>query len=104
MSRAGMDGWRYPGEGQKVCQPSERANVRTTGKEATERTLCQPQRVRRGDKMPAREARPTAEVVCLEAPEEFYAVGQWFEDFSQVTDAEVVAILQQAGLQPVPVS
>ena len=54
--------------------------------------------------MPAREARPTAEVVCLEVPEVFYAVGQWFEDCSQVTDAEVVAILQQAGLQPVPVS
>jgi predicted phosphoribosyltransferase len=37
------------------------------------------------------------EVVCLEAPEELYAVGLWFEDFSQVTDAEVVAILQQAS-------
>jgi predicted phosphoribosyltransferase len=37
------------------------------------------------------------EVVCLEAPEEFYAVGHWFEDFSQVTDAEVVAILRQAS-------
>jgi putative phosphoribosyl transferase len=37
------------------------------------------------------------EVVCLEAPEEFYAVGQFFEDFSQVTDAEVVAILQQTS-------
>jgi predicted phosphoribosyltransferase len=44
------------------------------------------------------------EVVCLEAPEELYAVGLWFEDFSQVTDAEVVAILQQARPQPVPAS
>jgi predicted phosphoribosyltransferase len=35
------------------------------------------------------------EVVCLEAPDEFYAVGEFFEDFSQVTDAEVVTILQQ---------
>ena len=42
-------------------------------------------------------AQEANEVVCLEAPEEFYAVGQWFEDFSQVTDAEVVAILQQAS-------
>ena len=44
------------------------------------------------------------EVVCLEAPEEFYAVGQFFEDFSQVTDAEVVAILQQASASSVPAS
>jgi putative phosphoribosyl transferase len=44
------------------------------------------------------------EVVCLEAPEEFYAVGQWFEDFSQVTDAEVVAILQQTSPHPVSAS
>ncbi|MBI4525582.1 MAG: phosphoribosyltransferase [Deltaproteobacteria bacterium] len=33
------------------------------------------------------------EVVCLEAPEHFYAVGEFFEDFSQVTDDEVIAIL-----------
>ena len=44
------------------------------------------------------------EVVCLEAPEEFYAVGQFFEDFSQVTDAEVVAILQQTSASSVPAS
>jgi predicted phosphoribosyltransferase len=49
-----------------------------------------------------RMAQEADEVVCLEAPEDFYAVGQWFEDFSQVTDAEVVALLQQASLQPVP--
>jgi putative phosphoribosyl transferase len=42
------------------------------------------------------------EVVCLEAPEEFYAVGQFFEDFSQVTDAEVVTILRQTSASPVP--
>lgn len=33
------------------------------------------------------------EVVCLQAPEAFYAVGEWFEDFSEVTDAMVVAAL-----------
>jgi predicted phosphoribosyltransferase len=43
-------------------------------------------------------------VVCLEAPEEFYAVGQFFEDFSQVTDTEVVAILQQTRTSSVPAS
>jgi predicted phosphoribosyltransferase len=34
------------------------------------------------------------EVVCLEIPDHFYAVGQFFEDFSQVSDAEVVAMLR----------
>jgi len=33
------------------------------------------------------------EVVCLHAPEEFYAVGQFFADFSQVTDEMVVDAL-----------
>jgi predicted phosphoribosyltransferase len=33
------------------------------------------------------------EVVCLEAPMHFYAVGQFFEDFSEVTDEMVVAAL-----------
>ena len=35
------------------------------------------------------------EVVCLEVPEEFYAVGQFYRDFSQVEDSAVVAILAQ---------
>jgi predicted phosphoribosyltransferase len=33
------------------------------------------------------------ELVCLEAPEEFYAVGQFYRDFAQVDDEEVVALL-----------
>ena len=33
------------------------------------------------------------EVVCLCSPEDFYAVGQFFEDFSEVTDDMVVAAL-----------
>lgn len=33
------------------------------------------------------------DLVCLKVPPDFYAVGQFFEDFSQVTDEEVVAIL-----------
>ena len=33
------------------------------------------------------------EVVCLYSPEEFYAVGQFFEDFSEVTDEMVVVAL-----------
>lgn len=34
-------------------------------------------------------------MVCLNVPAEFYAVGQFFEDFDQVTDDEVIAILKQ---------
>jgi predicted phosphoribosyltransferase len=33
------------------------------------------------------------EVVCLSTPEDFYAVGQFFDDFSEVTDDMVVASL-----------
>ena len=36
-------------------------------------------------------------MVCLNVPAEFYAVGQFFSDFSQVTDDDVVAILKQGG-------
>ena len=38
--------------------------------------------------------RPYAdELVCLEAPDFFYAVGQFYRNFAQVDDAEVVALL-----------
>lgn len=33
------------------------------------------------------------EVVCAAMPEPFYAVGQWYEDFSETTDDEVRALL-----------
>jgi predicted phosphoribosyltransferase len=33
------------------------------------------------------------EVVCLEAPPEFYAVGQFYREFAQVEDEEVVTLL-----------
>ena len=36
-------------------------------------------------------------VVCLHAPPHFYAVGQFFEDFSQVSDEDVVRLLAQTG-------
>lgn len=39
--------------------------------------------------------RPLAdEVLCLQAPAEFQAVGQFYRDFSQVEDDEVIALLQ----------
>jgi predicted phosphoribosyltransferase len=37
------------------------------------------------------------EVVCLSAPHDFYAVGQFFEDFSEVTDEMVVTALSRAA-------
>ncbi len=36
------------------------------------------------------------EVVCLHAPENFYAVGQFYGDFSEVTDGEVIALLRES--------
>jgi predicted phosphoribosyltransferase len=33
------------------------------------------------------------EVICAETPESFSAVGQWYRDFSQTTDDEVIALL-----------
>lgn len=34
------------------------------------------------------------EVVCLETPEPFLAVGQWYQDFAQTTDDEVRDLLR----------
>ena len=33
-------------------------------------------------------------VVCLVSPEPFSAVGHWYEDFTQTSDAEVVRLLE----------
>jgi len=37
------------------------------------------------------------DTICLEAPARFYAVGQFFEDFSQVSDEQVVAIMLESS-------
>lgn len=37
--------------------------------------------------------READETICAITPEEFYAVGQWYEDFSQTTDEEVRDLL-----------
>ncbi|MCJ0874472.1 phosphoribosyltransferase family protein [Streptomyces sp. AP-93] len=37
------------------------------------------------------------EVVCLSTPRAFRAVGEWYQDFSQTPDDEVVALLAQAA-------
>ena len=41
--------------------------------------------------------RAADDVAAVIVPEEFYGVGQWYEDFSQTTDDEVRALLVQAG-------
>lgn len=33
------------------------------------------------------------ELICLLIPEHFYAVGEWYHDFSQTTDEEVLSLL-----------
>jgi putative phosphoribosyl transferase len=37
------------------------------------------------------------EVTCAVTPEPFYAVGLWYDDFDQTTDAEVGMLLDQAA-------
>lgn len=39
------------------------------------------------------------EVICLETPDDFEAVGQFYVNFPQVEDSEVVAILESAQAQ-----
>lgn len=40
------------------------------------------------------------EVVCARTPEPFSAVGLWYDDFEQVSDAEVRDLLSRAGARP----
>lgn len=37
------------------------------------------------------------EIICLETPEPFYAIGIYYRDFGQVSDEEVIALLAQAS-------
>lgn len=46
------------------------------------------------------------ELICAYAPESFFAIGQFYEDFSQISDEEVTELLrratQRAGSPPIP--
>ena len=42
------------------------------------------------------------DVVCLLAPEQFWAIGQFYEDFTQVEDEQVVELLRQSAAAPRP--
>jgi predicted phosphoribosyltransferase len=41
--------------------------------------------------------REVDELVCVITPDEFYAVGLWYDDFSATTDAEVRALLAESA-------
>ena len=46
--------------------------------------------------------READEVVCLIQPWEFFAVGEYYVDFSQTSDEEVRALLEQAARRGAP--
>ncbi|WP_182907266.1 MULTISPECIES: phosphoribosyltransferase [unclassified Microbispora] len=37
------------------------------------------------------------EVVCLDTPDHFYAIGAWYDDFTQTRDEDVIECLRQAA-------
>jgi len=37
------------------------------------------------------------QILCLSAPDPFFAVGEWYDDFRPTTDAEVVRLLEDAA-------
>ena len=37
------------------------------------------------------------EIVCLFAPDIMWAVGMWYQDFTQTTDREVIQLLEDAS-------
>ena len=41
------------------------------------------------------------DLVCVVMPEGFYGIGQFYEDFSQVTDEEVINLLRRGAQPPV---
>ncbi|MGW5261678.1 phosphoribosyltransferase [Microbispora sp. NPDC004025] len=41
--------------------------------------------------------RDADEVVCLDTPDHFYAIGAWYDDFSQTRDEDVIEYLRQAA-------
>jgi putative phosphoribosyl transferase len=44
------------------------------------------------------------EVICLETPRHFLAIGEWYRDFSQTSDDEVVRLLRRSAGEAGPVS
>ena len=49
----------------------------------------------------AADLRPAADdVICLETPEAFLAIGRFYAEFSQTSDEEVLALLERAAARP----
>lgn len=44
------------------------------------------------------------EVVCLMCPEDFWSIGQFYEDFEQIDDEQVVALLREQGAYSIPLA
>jgi putative phosphoribosyl transferase len=44
------------------------------------------------------------EIVCLQTPEHFVAIGEFYDDFSQTGDGEVIELLEKAHRQHTPAS
>jgi len=40
------------------------------------------------------------DLVCLHRPESFWSVGEWYEEFAQVSDDEVISTLRRPGASP----
>ena len=106
---------RYRGERQRISVAGHTAIVIDDGiaTGSTARAACQVARALGAARVvlatpvaPAsvvNELRRTAdEVVCLETPAGFQAVGQWYQDFGQTTDEQVVALLDQAAARRPP--
>jgi putative phosphoribosyl transferase len=47
--------------------------------------------------------RDVDDIICLHTPQDFSAVGLWYDDFSQTTDEEVRHLLGQAAIAQSPV-
>jgi putative phosphoribosyl transferase len=48
--------------------------------------------------------RDADDVVCLEVPALFFAIGQWYEDFTQTPDEQVADLLRRAAAWPITVT
>jgi predicted phosphoribosyltransferase len=74
---------------------TDTAALRAVRKQGPRRTIlavpvCAPDSLRRL-------RREADEIVCLQTPELLYGVGQWYRDFSQVSDDEVIETLRAFG-------
>ena len=94
-SRAGPRSWSTTGS--PPAPPSGPRCARCAG--PAPRSWCWPFRWRRPSVL-ARLATEADRIVCVHAPRDLMAVGQFYRDFRQVEDAEVVAMLESGRAAP----